>query len=85
LAPSTAAAAAADWAWPARQSNPEQFLKHSLATHLLTLWIRADQEANMEAKNAGGVVGPEEKTSSIAWPVTLFIRDMCCLSKLQQR
>jgi hypothetical protein len=44
-----------DWAWPARQSNPEQFLKHTLATHLLTLWGEGRCEAEMEAGSAGEV------------------------------
>jgi hypothetical protein len=55
LAQSTAAA---DWAWPGRQSNPEQFLKHTLARHLLTLQSEGGCKAEMEAENAGEVAGP---------------------------
>jgi hypothetical protein len=51
------AAAAVDWAWPAQQRTPLQFLKHTLATHLLTLRNERGRKAEMEASSAGKMVG----------------------------
>jgi hypothetical protein len=56
-----------DWAWPTRQSSPEQFLKHTLATHLLTLWNQVDHEAKKEAGSAGEGGGSPGTGCSNAW------------------
>ena len=54
VAPTPAAAAATvDWAWPNRHSSRQLYLKHILASYLLTIWKEGDQEAKTEAGNAG--------------------------------
>jgi hypothetical protein len=76
LPKSATVAATVDWAWPARQSNPNQFLKHTLATHLLTLQSEGSSVAKKQAGSAGEVVGPRDTACSTSWTESLIVVEL---------